>query len=48
MRIDDTPQLRARIATLFYQSCLPERTLLTALKHEGYVTNARALARIRL
>lgn len=48
VRTEDTPQLRVRIAALFYQSCLPERTLLTALKREGYVINARSLARIRL
>ena len=48
VRTDDTPQLRVRIAALFYQSCLPEQTLLMALKSEGFRINARALARIRL
>ena len=48
VRTDDTPQLCVRIAALFYQSCLPEQTLLMALKSEGFRINARALARIRL
>lgn len=47
VRTDDTPQLRARIAVLFYQGFLPEHTILTALRSEGYSINARALARIQ-
>lgn len=47
LRTNDTPQLRARIAVLFYQCCLTDHDILNALKKEGYSVSTTALVRIR-
>lgn len=43
----DSPQLRARIATLFNESSLQDPDILRVLEREGYSIGARTLRRIR-
>ena len=35
-KVDDSPQLRARIAILFYNCCLSDKNILNILQQEGY------------
>lgn len=44
----DSPQLRARISTLFYQCCLQDKDILHVLKCEGYSIHPKTLRRIRV
>ncbi|KAK6431445.1 hypothetical protein LTR95_012391 [Oleoguttula sp. CCFEE 5521] len=48
VRCKDTPELRIRIAFLYFEEALPEDALLETLREETYNIGARALARIRL
>jgi hypothetical protein len=45
---EDTPHLRARIATLFFQCCLNDDEMLQVLRQEGFQIKSRTLQRIRL
>jgi len=44
---DDTPELRLRIATLFYQCAFKDEDILDVLRQEGFKIQPRALRRIR-
>jgi hypothetical protein len=46
-KVDDTPQLRARIAILFYNCCLSDKNILNILQQEGYSISSWSLIRIR-
>ena len=46
-KCDDNPQLRCRIAVLFYQCCLSDKNIIRVLQKEGYCVTPRSLERIR-
>jgi hypothetical protein len=46
-RVQDTPNLRARIAALFYESCLSDEIILRALHVEGFTITLWSLIRLR-
>jgi hypothetical protein len=47
VKTDDTPQLRARVAVLFYQCCLSDKDILYVINKEGYSIGAWGLKRLR-
>lgn len=47
-RTEDTPQLRVRIAVLFYDMCLQDKDMLEVLLTEGFSVTKTGLARLRL
>jgi hypothetical protein len=47
VQTEDTPELRLRIATLFYQCAFRDQDILDVLRAEGFAIQYRALQRIR-
>ncbi|KAB8212699.1 hypothetical protein BDV33DRAFT_211000 [Aspergillus novoparasiticus] len=45
--LEDTPELRARIAGLYYNFCFSDKEILDALKQEGYPVTSWNLASLR-